>query len=741
MPDLLAGLNPQQLAAVSAGNGPTLIVAGPGSGKTRVLTHRIAYLVEHDTPPFRIMAVTFTNKAAREMRERVERLLGGTLGGLTIGTFHSIGARFLRREAQYLAVTNDFVIFDDSDQIAVMKRAMEKLNVDDKQYRPQTLLGAVSKAKNELIQPQDYPVQTYADEVKARAYAEYQKGLHENNAFDFDDLLAEVVYLFRGHPEVLKKYQEFYDHVLVDEFQDTNTAQYTLLKLITVVKRNLYVVGDPDQSIYRWRGADFRNVHRFQEDNPDATTILLEQNYRSTQLILDAAMSVIDLNRGRTRKQLFTDRKGGVKVSVYEAYNEEEEALYVLQTIATLASRDGVSPSDVAIMYRTNAQSRALEDAFVRAKLPYRIVGAQRFYGRREVKDIIGFLRLVHNPADSISLLRVINVPPRGIGAKGLENLNLAAGRMGLPLSAVVRDLGLNRQNSMYAAEFKGKAGAALSEFGEVLNTWVALKETTSVANLIDRILSDIDYRSYVNDGTDEGEERWENVMELRGVAQETEGISLSAFLEDVALVADADTLTDASGPTLLTVHAAKGLEFPVVFITGLDEGILPHQRSLEDGEEMAEERRLMYVGVTRAKDRLFLTRAFRRAMYGNYEIATPSRFLADIPDRLLSGTFSRTKTAEGSAYGRMTTWDDAVSLGAQQRPRKGETHKAYKREAVQSESRYRTGQRVKHPSFGEGMVIESKGSGDDEIIVIAFEGAGVKRLAANMVELKILKG
>lgn len=742
MPDLLSGLNPQQHKAVTAGPGPTLVVAGPGSGKTRVLTHRIAYLVQQGTPPFRIMAVTFTNKAARQMRERVEHLLGGALGGLTIGTFHAICARFLRREADRLDVTRDFVIFDDSDQLAVVKQAMERLKLDDKQYRPQTLLGAISKVKNELIPPEDYPVQTYLDEIKARAYTEYQKLLRENNALDFDDLLTETVYLFRRCPDVLARYQQFYDHALVDEFQDTNTAQYALLKLLTGTKRNLYVVGDPDQSIYRWRGADYRNVRRFQDDNPDAITILLEQNYRSTQLILDAATAVIDRNKNRTRKQLFTERGGGVKVQAYEAYNEEEEALYIIQTIATLAKRDNLNPSDVAIMYRTNAQSRPFEDAFVRANLPYRLVGAQRFYGRREVKDIIAFLRLVHNPADSVSLLRVINVPPRGIGAKALESLQTVAESNGLPMSAVLRDLGLNRLNSGYAGEFKGKAGAALSEFGQMLNEWIAIKESTPVAKIIDRLLSDTDYRRYVNDGSEEGEERWENVMELRGVALETEGISLSAFLEEVALVADADTSTGATGPTLLTLHAAKGLEFPVVFITGLDDGVLPHQRSFEDPEEMAEERRLMYVGITRAKDRLFLTRSFRRTMYGNYDVSSPSRFLDDIPEGLLAGQIAKKKSDAESAFARMTTWDsDSISTrrgGARPRP---DHPRPTQRETVQTESRYRTGQRVKHPTFGEGMIIESKGGGDDEILVIAFEGAGVKRLAANMVELKVLKG
>lgn len=736
MPDLLSGLNPQQQKAVTASPGPTLILAGPGSGKTRVLTQRIAYLVQQGTPPYRIMAVTFTNKAAREMRDRIEKLLGGSLGGLTIGTFHSICARFLRREAERLDVTRDFVIFDDADQVALVKQVMDKLKLDDKQYRPQGLLAAISKAKNELISPEEYRAETYFAEIAGRVYAEYQKSLRQNNALDFDDLLVGVVALFRKHPDVLKKYQDFYDHVLVDEFQDTNTAQYALLRLMTAAKRNLYVVGDPDQSVYRWRGADYRNVRRFQDDYPDAITILLEQNYRSTQLILEAAMAVIDKNTGRTHKQLFTERNGGLKIQVHEAYNEDEEGRYIVETIATLSLRERLNPGDVAVMYRTNAQSRAIEAAFIQAGLPYRLVGGTRFYSRREVKDVLAFMRLVHNPADSVSLLRVINVPPRGLGAKTLETLQQAADSAGIAMSAILRDLGANRNNSEYAKTFSGKAGGSLGDFGEMLNGWVAAKESLPVAKLIDLILRDTEYQHYINDGSDEGEERWENVMELRGVAAETPEVSLAALLEEVALVADVDSLdeTNSVGPTLLTLHAAKGLEFPVVFITGLDEGLLPHERSKENDEEMAEERRLMYVGLTRAKDRVFLTRAFRRAIYGDSGVTQPSRFLGDIPTKLLSGHLSSTKSETMGAYRRATTWEtpSPSTIGRAASP---------SRPRLEPTGRYRTGQRVKHPTFGEGIIVESRGEGDDEMVTVVFEATGVKRLMANVVELKVLKG
>ena len=718
----ITSLNPQQIEAVTAKPGPTLIIAGPGSGKTRVLTHRIAHLIQQGTPPFKIMAVTFTNKAAKEMRARVEKLLSGELRGLTIGTFHSICARILRREAARLNVTHEFVIFDDNDQLAIVKQALERLNLNDKQYKPQSLLAAISKAKNELIPPEDFTPDSYFNEIASRVYAEYQKLLRQNNAYDFDDLLCEVVYLFRNQPDVLKKYQTQYDHVLVDEFQDTNTAQYAMVNLLSATKRNLYVVGDPDQSVYRWRGADYRNVKRFENDHSDTQVILLEQNYRSTQNVLDAAMSVINKNHNRTRKQLFTERGTGTKIQIYEAYNEAEEAEYVVSTIATLVKRDELNAGDMAIMYRTNAQSRPLEEVFIRGNLPYRLVGATRFYGRREVKDVIAFLRLAHNPNDTVSLQRIINVPTRGIGAKTVETLFKAAEIAQATPSEILLD-------AERCKKVGGRGGVPLSEFGDLLRGWIESKSELPVAKLIDRILGDIDYNRYINDGTEEGDERWGNVIELRGVAVEYPQITLSEFLEQVALVSDQDTLTEGGGPTLLTLHAAKGLEFGTVFLIGLDEGVLPHERSFDDEESMAEERRLMYVGITRAKDRLFITRAFRRTTYGGADIMNPSRFLDDLPDQLLTGNFSKA-SRNSQAYERMTTWESSVKKDASKPVR-----------VKINDSRFKTGQRVKHTTFGDGMIIESKGEGDDELVTIAFEGVGIKRLMANVAELKILKG
>lgn len=740
----MASLNLQQQHAVTASPGPTLVLAGPGSGKTRVLTHRIAYLVgQMGVAPYRLMAVTFTNKAAREMRNRVEALLEGQLRGLTVGTFHSICARFLRREAEHLPVTADFVIFDDSDQQALVKQIIKELNLNDKQYTPGKLLNRISSAKNELIGPDEFTASTYFNEIVKRVYVRYQQLLIANNALDFDDLLMGVVELFRRHPEVLAKYQRQYEHILVDEFQDTNTAQYALLRQLAELRRNLYVVGDPDQGVYRWRGADYRNVRKFQDDYPEALTILLEQNYRSTQVILDAAMAVIDQHPGRTRKQLFTERQGGTAIYAYEAYNEQDEAQFVVDTIAELARTGLAAPGDCAVMYRTNAQSRAVEEAFLRAGLPYRLVGAQRFYGRKEIKDALAYLRLIHNPADSVSLLRVINTPPRGIGGKTLELLNELASVTGLTVADVLHDLGDSGNQSKFAARLGNKAATSLINFGRMLNHWHSARGELAIVQLLDTVLDRIGYKAYLDDGTEESEERWANVLELRGVAADAGDTTLAEFLEQVALVSDQDTLAEeGKAPTLLTLHAAKGLEFPVVFIVGLDEGVLPHQRSFDDPEAMHEERRLMYVGLTRAKDRLYLIRAFRRSLYGDSALSDVSRFLGDIPANLLTGNLSHRQTRAEAYYKRATTWD----AGAGSAPTAGRavnlsTSNPKPVTVRPTEPTYRTSQRVRHAQFGEGIVLETKFVGGDEEVIIVFESVGVKRLAVNVAKLEVLKG
>jgi len=724
--NLLDSLNIQQQQAVMAGLGPVLVIAGPGSGKTRVLTHRIAYLIRSmGVRPYNILAVTFTNKAAREMEARVENLLGAAARGLTLGTFHSICARILRREAQHLPFGSNFVIFDTDDQLSIIKRALSDENIDEKRYRPPSVLGSISIAKNELILPGNYPVTTGRDEVVKRVYQRYQELLLASNGLDFDDLLLWTAILLEDNQAVREKYAQRFEHVLVDEFQDTNIAQYTLLKHLTSFHRNLYAVGDTDQSIYRWRGADYRNVTRFQKDYPDTQTILLEQNYRSTQHILDVAMAVIDRNPYRTPKRLFTERGDGSKVVLYEAYDDRVEAAYVVDTIATLVARGQAQPGDFAVMYRTNAQSRVLEEHFLHANLPYKLVGAQRFYGRREIKDLIAFLRLVHNPKDEVSLTRVINVPPRGIGDKTFHALRVEAKKANISPGELLLDLAAN-ENSEYLNAFSGRAAGPLVNFGAMLAGWIEAKTELTPLELTDRILDETGYQAYIDDGTEEGQDRWENVMEFRRLASEHQNEGLETFLEQIALVSDQDTI-DASGnvPTLLTLHAAKGLEFPVVFIIGLNEGVLPHSRSLEDPEEMAEERRLFYVGITRAKDRLFLTYALNRTSYGFAEPVDPSRFIADIPEhKLEQPQKARTGRRAQTPY-RPDRWD-AVLPGQQ-----AHTRKAAARQ-------YEPGMRVEHPVWGEGMVLNSKIEDDDEIVDVFFNQTGLKRLMASLANLAI---
>jgi len=1092
--DFLEKLNPAQRQAVTAGAGPVLVLAGPGSGKTRVLTQRVVYLIASEgVRPYQMLAVTFTNKAAREMGGRVKTMLGDMPAeGLWLGTFHSICARLLRQEAGQLPFTANFVIYDDDDQQRLVKAAIRDLNLDEKTYRPQSVHASISHAKNELIFPDAYPTLTYRDEVVKRVYQRYQEQLKQNNAVDFDDLLLWTAHLLSEFPPVREKYARRFRHVLVDEFQDTNYAQYVLLSHLASVHRNIFVVGDPDQcfptgtmvltpggqkaietiqegdpviaasgrgstlaslvkhvgkrtfegnlvkvvtasgysfkatpnhvvfarlglkpglhyvylmyrkdkgcrigiasharsdgvspelqiglrvrsnqenadrvwvlkvcenrdeahfwesfysiqygipttvfhvrgrrmrmtqehidklfyeidtnanarnllkdlemvwqyphytpqgtyrnvvnlryfgdgrqteespwhahrvdlwsseselaeklkalgynprirsrnnwrvglnrlnyddvqeaakklsqdvggadivvgaflidkgraplaprfglmpvshlhpsmivaiqkdseiiedvindisreryngevfdlevdnlhnyiaggvvvhnSVYRWRGADYRNVQRFEQDFPDALVILLEQNYRSRQTILDAAMAVIDRNPHRRRKSLFTERGAGDKIQYYEAPDDYSEAAFVVDTIASLAASQTCEPGDCAVMYRTNAQSRLLEEAFLQARLPYRLVGAQRFYGRREVKDIIAYLRLVHNPVDEISLGRVINLPPRGIGDKTVLALHSAARTAGSTPSAVLMDLGRG-EASPFWAQFSARAASQLAEVGSLLSSWMAAAPRATVSELFDRITADIRYQAFIEDGTEEGAERWENVQELHRLAVEYENRDLTEFLENVALISDQDTLVEGkNAPTLLTLHAAKGLEFGTVFIVGLDDGILPHSRSFDEAEAMEEERRLFYVGITRAKDRLHLLRALRRGGRGFSEESIPSRYLEDIPPELLSGK----SRAGRSRQDQGTTWQWSGSRsGAASLPRNGF--------ATVSEARFRAGMRVRHTSWGEGIVLNSRLQDNDETVDVVFESVGIKRLAASLANLTIL--
>ena len=730
--DFLDKLNSQQKSAVTAGNGPVLVVAGPGSGKTRVLTQRIAYLIAVEgVRPWQILAVTFTNKAAKEMQERVTSLLPDqATEGIMLGTFHSICARLLRRESEHLPLESNFVIFDSDDQERIVKSVIRELNLNEKLYRPASVHAAISRAKNELIGADEYPTQTYRDEVVKRVYAEYQKRLIASNAVDFDDILLYTARLLENNPTVRDKYAQRFRHVLVDEFQDTNLAQYALVRQLASFHRNIFCVGDPDQSIYAWRGADWRNVQRFDQDFPDAQTILLERNYRSRQTILDAAMGVIDRARNRTRKQLFTDRGEGEKIFFYEAPDDYAEASFVVDSITQLVASRQFEPGDCAVMYRTNAMSRLIEEAFLQARLPYRLVGAQRFYGRREVKDLIAFLRLVHNPADEASLDRIINVPPRGIGEKTLTTLHMVARQNNVQPGVVLLDLARGDQSPHWKS-FTGRAALPLADFGGMLATWRTAALTLTIPELFDRIIKDLGYKEYIEDDSDavrtgavasEGDDRWDNVQELKRLALEYSTRTLDEFLENIALVSDQDTIAEGNVPTLLTLHAAKGLEFGAVFIVGLDDGMLPHSRSFDNPESMEEERRLFYVGITRAKDKLYLIRSIQRGGRGSQEETFPSRFLDDVPANVLVG---RTRTGRSiRGWVPETKW---------------QTHQTQGRSAMITEAKFRAGTRIKHPSWGEGIVLDSKIQDEDEIVDVVFESVGIKRLSASLANLKIM--
>jgi DNA helicase-2/ATP-dependent DNA helicase PcrA len=740
--DLLEGLNPQQREAVTAGEGPVLVLAGPGSGKTRVLTHRIAYLIrEMAVPSWGLVAVTFTNKAAAEMRQRVEASLGGRLDGLSIGTFHAICARLLRVEADYTPYERDYVIYDTDDQMTAVKQVLAELNVDSKKFNPGRVLGAISTAKNELIEPGEFVSRDYFGEVVMRVYPRYQSLLVSSNAMDFDDLLMQTALLLRSNDDIREKYQQRFMHVLVDEFQDTNQAQYQLVEMLGKPQDNIFVVGDEDQGIYAFRGADYRNVMQFRRDYPDARVILLEQNYRSTQVVLDAARSVIDKNSHRTPKALFTDRVGGPPVTIHEAYTEAEEAEFVVSTLQRKIKRGEYHYNDIAIMYRTNAQSRALEDACVGLQVPYKLVGGVGFYKRREVRDLLSYMRLVNNPNDAVSFGRVVNVPGRGIGKKSVETF-----------AAWLAESGFTQRQALEAiadgqvAPLAGRAGRSLTEFAVMLAELRQLIEGNDLTVLFDEIVSRIGYNLYlheISESTEELEDRTQNVGELRGVVESKKDLSLNDALEELALVAEIDSLDESLDKvTLLTLHAAKGLEFSVVFITGLEDGLLPHSRSFGEPDAMAEERRLFYVGLTRAKDHLYLSYAFRRSLYGESIPGLPSRFLSDIPTELTEGASIKLNVErERASFRKAYTWSSDESPSAKPAaPRKKVIPFASAAaRAAAPVMRYTPGLRVTHAKFGEGIVIESQRYGQDEEVTVAFEKFGLKRLAASFANLQIL--
>ncbi len=753
------GLNPRQAEAVTTVGGPVLILAGPGSGKTRVITHRIAYLVaERGVKPWRIMAVTFTNKAAREMRERVDALLGEAAHSLTMGTFHSICARILRVDGGAIGVDRNFSIYDDGDQLGLVKRIFAELGVDPKQFSPRAVLGAISRAKNELRDAEEYAraAGSYFEEVVARVYRRYRDHLQAENAVDFDDLLIRTVDLFAGSPETLAKYQQRYQHVLVDEFQDTNVVQYVLVRELARGHNNLCVVGDPDQSIYRWRSADIRNILNFEQDFPDTKVVLLEQNYRSTGAILEAAQGVISAADGRPEKGLWTENERGLPVTLFEAQDDEGEAAYVVREIMS-GLRAGQRPGDYAVMYRTNAQSRAIEEALVRSGIRYRLIGGTRFYDRREVKDLLAYLRLINNPRDSVSLARAINTPPRGIGPGTLNELSVWANALGVPMYHALQLLLAHDQGQSDGAlatppPFSARTARPLLRFITLLNDLIELAQREPVADLLKELLDRIDYRRYLTDGGEDGEDRWANVEELVNLAaqydaealevardldaddeapkEEIQRTALAAFLEDVALVSDADEVDQRQDAvTLITLHAAKGLEFSVVFILGVEENLLPHVRSMEDPEQMQEERRLFYVGITRARERLHLSHAMRRATWGTAAFNEPSRFLRDIPPAV---TTTRSR-ADGHLVSRAATL--RRQLGAAPNVAAAPAPAAAMGAA---EALFQPGDRVRHAKFGEGIVVNAAPRGDDFEVTVAFKGNyGVKKLLQSFAPLE----
>ncbi|HUY74670.1 MAG TPA: UvrD-helicase domain-containing protein [Candidatus Dormibacteraeota bacterium] len=726
---LLAKLNPPQQEAVTHGDGPLLIFAGAGSGKTRVLTARIAYLIAtRRVWPDRLVAVTFTNKAAREMRGRVESLVGEAAQKMWVGTFHSTAVKILRRDSQRIGIANSFVIFDEDDTRAALRRVLDELRLDPKRYPIGALSNAISQAKNELKRPQDYPNRSYADEVARRVYESYQEVLRRSGGLDFDDLIMKLVELLSTDEEALAKWRDRFRHVLVDEYQDTTRAQYVLVNLLAQEHRNVAVVGDDDQSIYRFRGADIRNILDFRKDYPDAHVVHLEQNYRSSQAILDAAYSVIRSNPERAEKRLWTERAGGEKVMAMQAYNEIEEAEFVADEIERLRRTESRGYSDFAILYRTNAQSRSFEDVLARRRIPYRLVGGIRFWERREVKDLVAYLRFCFNPKDSLSFSRIVSVPPRKIGNVTVDALNTRARETEEDLLAILAD-------PAPVAGVPKAAVAPLQTFRSQIESVRATMGVLRPSELLDHIVEVMDLRRHYLDGTPQGEARMENINELRGLAEsfdDREPVQgVEDFLAEVALVSDVDAYDEnGEGVTLITLHMVKGLEFPVVFMVGMEEGLLPHQRALDEREEnpsavgaateMAEERRLAYVGMTRAKDRLYLSCAFRRHLYGRSQPAFPSRFLTDIPQSLLAAPKGSAPVAP---------------------PRQGYKERYQERQveaapAAPPVQRFWSGDRVKHPAFGAGTVVKSTLTRTDEELVIKFDKVGLKILSGMLAPL-----
>ena len=734
--DLMQGLNEPQQRAVACLQGPLLIVAGAGSGKTRVLTFRIANLLEHGVPPYRILAITFTNKAAREMRERVDVLIGDAAQDVWLSTFHSFCARFLRMELEhYGRYAKNFVIYDAADSKGLIRECLKELNIDEKHTAPGAVQAHISDAKNRLLDVAAFTAQAtdfFAEQV-AKIYALYQSKLQENNALDFDDLLMLTVELLTKNEELRAKYQKKFQYILVDEYQDTNGAQYAITKLLAAEHRNICVVGDADQSIYGWRGADMRNIMNFEKDYPEATVILLEQNYRSTKNILAAANAVIENNLTRKKKELWTDNPTGDRITIYEGATEKNEASYIVREVERLHTMFHVKYGDIAVLYRTNAQSRNIEEAFYATGVPYAMVGSVRFYDRREIKDIIAYLRVIYNPRDTLSLLRIINVPRRGLGPTSIARMMETAEEYRISLFEVITDAQLLSMIPKLSAKVK----LALEEFAAMVFTFMGQLGTRPIHEIVEDVIETSGYVAALEEKKKEdNRDRLENLREFISVAKNfddgaAEGENgLADFLAQIALISDVDQTEQSDGTvTLMTFHAAKGLEFPAVFMAGMEEGLFPHSRTLLDDTEIEEERRTCYVGITRAERRLYLTYARQRTIYGRTEMSRPSRFLAEIPEELVehkeADFFGGTDLRAPS-----NIWSERSTRTERKRYMPPPQHTAADGSVIRPDASaaFQAGDAVRHSKWGDGRIVAISGSGEDAELSIAFPGEGIKK-------------
>ncbi len=726
--DFIKGLNKEQQEAVKHTEGPLLIMAGAGSGKTRVLTHRIAYLLkEKDVAARNILAITFTNKAAREMKERVRKLVGDESTYMWVSTFHSMCVRILRRDIDRIGYNTSFSILDSGDQLSAIKQVLKNLNIDPKKFEPRAMLGQISNAKNELVTPEQFNknVGNFYDRQVGQVYEAYQKMLRKNQSLDFDDLIMQTIHLFERVPEVLEYYQRRFQYIHVDEYQDTNHAQYFLVKQLAHRYQNLCVVGDSDQSIYRWRGADIANILSFENDYPSSRTIFLEQNYRSTKSILMAANKVIGNNTGRKPKNLWTENPDGKNINYYQGATEQEEALFVTDKIQELTWGANHSPGDIAILYRTNAQSRAIEDTLMKSNISYQMVGGTKFYERKEIKDMVAYLRLITNPNDDLSFERVVNEPKRGIGKTSIDRLRAYAAEHDISFYQAVKEV-----------DFTGvskRAAIALAEFGQLITSLTQQQEFLTATDMVETVLERTGYEQMLkNERTIESQSRLENLEEFMTVTQDfektNEDKTLIAFLTDLALIADIDKVDEADPDnqekiTLMTLHAAKGLEFPIVFLIGMEENVFPHSRSMFDEEEMEEERRLAYVGITRAEQELYLTHAKMRTLYGRTNMNPISRFINEIPAELVDGMEEAKEKLFGATFGKPKE--------QQPTPRKRKAEKLQQTTGGESEA-WAPGDKAAHKKWGTGTVVKVQGTGEAMELDVAFPApTGIKRLLA----------